>query len=249
MSAYRRLISSVSLLAIVLLVFTSPAVAQFGAPSGAEQEIVRVSAELQIENETTGRLIVTARIADGFHIYAQTQPKPFLASKISVAESAQFRITDSFRPDTTPLVHRHDVLDVELHEFEREVNWSAPVELTRGVDVASLNVTGTVFAQACNADRCLAPKTYAFTATVVRAATPVSPPDDTQSVIATEDIIGSRVRQNAGNHGSGDAAFEETRVGERGYGLRSGRHSIDGRRQFNKAVHAGQCADAVRFRF
>lgn len=176
MSAYRRLISSASLLALTLLVVSSPAVAQIGTPPGAEQEIVRVSAELQIQNETTGRLIVTAKIADGFHIYAQSQPKPFLASKISVAESPQFRITDSFRPDTAPLVHRHDALDVELHEFERVVNWSAPVELANGFDPAALSLTGTVFAQACDADRCLAPKTYSFTAQVVRVASQVSPP-------------------------------------------------------------------------
>lgn len=51
------------------------------------------------------------------------------------------------------------------------MNWSAPVELTREVDPASLNVTNTIFAQACNADRCLAPKTYSFTAKISQAAT------------------------------------------------------------------------------
>lgn len=170
MSVCRRLSLSAWLLTLILLVAVSPAIAQSGISSEAGTEIVSVSAELQVESSTSARLVVTANIADGYHIYAQSQPQPFLASKISVTESSQFRIVDSFRPDTTPLVHRHEALDVELHEFERVVNWSAPVELAPGIELSSLNVSGTVFAQACNADRCLAPKAYSFTATVTRVA-------------------------------------------------------------------------------
>ena len=52
---------------------------------------VTVSAEFTVaEDSSQGTLSITASIREGFHIYALTQPKPFIATRIHVDESDRF---------------------------------------------------------------------------------------------------------------------------------------------------------------
>ena len=62
-------------LAMAIFTITSPLLAQ----TESADKPVSVSAELRIRDDHSARLIVNANIADGFHIYAQSQPKPFLS--------------------------------------------------------------------------------------------------------------------------------------------------------------------------
>jgi Disulphide bond corrector protein DsbC len=123
--------------------------------------VVRISSTLTRTSDTVGQLSVTADITSGFHIYAQSQPRPFLATKITMAESPVVRVTRTFTPSRPPKSIRHPTLGVELHEYEGQVTWTALVEFSR-VPTAEVVVQGTVIAQACQEDRCLAPKTYEF---------------------------------------------------------------------------------------
>lgn len=135
---------------------------------------VTVSATIEWTENSNADLVVTAKIADGLHIYAQSQPKPFLASKIDVtAQSDQVAFIGDFTADRQPIRLDHESLGVELHQYEGTVQWRAPIKfnmdsLNRGDDLGStaskIQVDGTVFAQACEADRCFAPNTYSFTA-------------------------------------------------------------------------------------
>jgi suppressor for copper-sensitivity B len=102
-----------------------------------------------------------ADIANGFHIYAQSQPRPFLATRITVPESPAVRVSGAFNPSRPPKIVKHPTLGVELHEYEGQVTWTAPVEFSMPPS-ADLVMRGTVFVQACQEDRCLAPKTYKF---------------------------------------------------------------------------------------
>ncbi len=125
--------------------------------------VVRISSTLTRVSDTVGQLSVTADIESGFHIYAQSQPRPFLATRITVAESRVVRVTGVFTPSRPPKIIRHPTLGVELHEYEGQVTWTTPVEFSRA-PTAEVVVQGTVFAQACQEDRCLAPKMYEFMA-------------------------------------------------------------------------------------
>ena len=78
-----------------------------GSVSQKADSVVTVRAELKAgESERTGKLVVTAEIAKGYHIYAMTQPKPFIATRIAVAESARFSLSGPFQVSPRPTVHR-----------------------------------------------------------------------------------------------------------------------------------------------
>ena len=135
--------------------------------------VVRVSATLSRTSERTGQLAIRADIKNGFHIYAQSQPRPFLATEISVAASPAVRIAGAFTPSRPPTIIMHPTLKVELHEHKGQVTWTAPVEFL-SPSKRDIVVQGTVFAQACEEGRCLAPETYTFKA--VLAAQPAAMP-------------------------------------------------------------------------
>jgi suppressor for copper-sensitivity B len=133
------------------------------ARAGDDPPIVRVSSTLTRTTDRAGQISVTADIADGFHIYALSQPRPFLATRITVSESTAAHVTAAFTPSQPPRIVKHPTLQVELHEYEGQVTWTAPVVFS-STPSAELILRGTVFAQACQKDRCLAPKTYEFQA-------------------------------------------------------------------------------------
>lgn len=127
--------------------------------------VVTVHAAFFVNDDSrTGELSVTATLRDGYHIYAMTQPKPFLATKIHVEPTDQVKVSDSFTPARPPLMLRHESIDVDLHEYEGSITWTAPLRLTGDVDPRTVEITGEVFAQACDERGCLPPKKYAFTA-------------------------------------------------------------------------------------
>ena len=157
-------------LAMAIFAVTFPLQAQTESAEPPADKPISVSAELRILDGDSAKLIVKANIADGLHSYAQSQPKPFLATHIEIDASDQFQLTGPFTATAEPHRRQHPALDVELHEFEHAVSWSAPVHLL-GRDLDSLTITGHVFAQACTADRCLAPQKYLFTAKITRIET------------------------------------------------------------------------------
>jgi thiol:disulfide interchange protein DsbD len=144
-----------------VLAFVGPSLRP--AQAGDVPPVVRIFSTLTRTSDRVGQLSVTADIANGYHIYAQSQPRPFLATKITVAESPAVRVTGAFTPSRPPRIVKHPTLGVELHEYHGRVTWTAPVEFST-TPSAELAVRGTVFAQACQEDRCLAPKTYEFKA-------------------------------------------------------------------------------------
>ncbi|MEM6472088.1 MAG: thioredoxin family protein [Planctomycetota bacterium] len=144
--------------------------AQWPPPEGSGistpiNEHVIVSAELASTGGQTAELRVTAQIAEGLHIYAASQPKPFLASRIDVTEDIPgVQSIGEFHSDREPLRLRHEQLGVDLHEYEEAVTWTAPVILDTAA--SRVELAGSLFAQACEAERCFAPKTYTFTASL-----------------------------------------------------------------------------------
>ncbi len=146
---------------VLVLAFVGPSLRP--AAAGDVPPVVGISSTLTRTSDRVGQLSVTADVATGFHIYAQSQPRPFLATRITVTKSTPVRVTGAFTPSRPPKIVKHPTLEVELHEYEGQVTWTAPVALSSAPN-DELVVQGTVFAQACQEDRCLAPKTYEFKA-------------------------------------------------------------------------------------
>lgn len=162
--------------ALVLLAFiflVAPGLAQSqgdtqGDSSADASQPVRVRAEFRMHtDEQTGTLAVTASLQKGYHVYAMTQPKPFIATRIEVEGADQFALTNNWEASRAAKLRRHQSLDVELHEYEGQITWTAPFTLASGVSATELQIRGTVYAQACTESHCLAPKTYPFTARLV----------------------------------------------------------------------------------
>ena len=149
---------------------------------------VTVSAVVEVADIQAGseqaRLVITANVAEGLHIYAQSQPKPFLATKITVAENDQIKVAGQASPLRDPHLVRNESLNVNLHEFEGQISWEVPLSIASGVDLKTFEVTGEVFAQACDADRCFTPQTYNFVAKVYDVASFGAQTGNTQHVVA-----------------------------------------------------------------
>ncbi|HBO42583.1 MAG TPA: disulfide bond formation protein DsbD, partial [Planctomycetaceae bacterium] len=65
-----------------------------------------------------------------------------------------------------------DNLTVEYHEDK--VTWWAPLDIAPGVDLSTLKITGSVYAQACKT-ACIMPDDYKFTATLGKSPLAASP--------------------------------------------------------------------------
>ena len=121
----------------------------FGGSVGGER--VTLSGKYQIEKGTrNGRLSITAEIEPGWHVYSVTQPEGGpTRSVLKVAESDDFAVTGPFQPNVAPHVKPPDVFSVNSEEHEDEVIWTAPIQVSEGVDPAGLKPEVKYNGQVC----------------------------------------------------------------------------------------------------
>ena len=156
-----------------------------------QESVVKIGATWTRTSDKAGQLAVTATIQKGFHIYAQSQPRPFLATKIAVSDSVGLRMTGPFTASRPPTIIRHPSIKVDLHEYEGEVTWTAPVEFASATDAVA--VKGSIFIQACEDGRCLAPQTYAFATTLApQTALAGAPRTEPDAALPTSPVTPSR---------------------------------------------------------
>jgi suppressor for copper-sensitivity B len=138
----------------------------FGGLSGRNsnnEANVTVSAEFTAATADRPALVfVTAKITDGFHLYAVDQGGlpdggggP-LATTITISPTEQVQLIGTWQPVTPPDTHVDQDIwkGLELREHSGIVTWFAPVKITEGVDANGLTVAGTVSGQACNPQIC-----------------------------------------------------------------------------------------------
>lgn len=139
----------------------------------ATDEKVSLKAEFTAsKTEAPATLFVTAKIQDGFHLYAVDQgkladgsgPQP---TSLTLDEGQSVKLLGKFRPIEPPAAHIDEVVweGLELREHDGEVTWYAPIELPAGVDPASLKISGKLEGQACDPHMCI-PVELAFSAEV-----------------------------------------------------------------------------------
>lgn len=122
-------------------------------------------------------LMITAKIAPGWHVYSLTQASGGpTKTKIEVADSPQYHLIGQFRSIPDPTTHVDDTawVGLTIEEHANEVTWYAPIELTPGVDPATVKVSGKVRMLACQ-ESCI-PANKDFTARL-GAGVPIGPLD------------------------------------------------------------------------
>lgn len=141
---------------------------------------VEISAQISRVAPDEAELVITAKIQPGLHIYAQSQPKPFLATKINVKSSDQIRSVRPFVPSKEPVILKHEKLGAELHEHEGTISWRSRLQL-KDSD-ADTSISGIVFSQACEKDRCFAPTTTSFQVQLAGTSNPLSTQQETAAM-------------------------------------------------------------------
>ena len=165
----RRLLAYLVILAASALV-AAPAFAQLdglGSFGAAPPQVVKVSGEFTAPAVgKPGYLFLTAKIKSGWHIYSITQPAGGpVKTQIVPDPSNVYRLLEPFRPIQEPEKKVEPLFDnITVESHHNEVTWYAPLELAAGVDPKTVTITGKVMAQPCDANSCLAPQDFSFTA-------------------------------------------------------------------------------------
>lgn len=141
---------------------------------------VEISAQVSRVAPDEAELVITAKIQPGLHIYAQSQPKPFLATKITLKPDNQIRSAGPFVPSKEPVLMKHEKLGVELHEHEGTVSWRSRIQLKDSN--AATFIIGTLFSQACEKDRCFAPTTTPFQVQLAGTSHPLTTQQETAAM-------------------------------------------------------------------
>ncbi|MCO6044904.1 thioredoxin family protein [Aeoliella sp. ICT_H6.2] len=104
-------------------------------------------------DERPAVLMITANIDPGFHIYSLTQQTPGpLPTTISLDQSDDYKPIGNWRSIPEPKKHVDEVVwpGQTIEEYEDEVTWYLPIEISKGVDVEKLQIAGTIEMQACD---------------------------------------------------------------------------------------------------
>jgi thiol:disulfide interchange protein len=175
--------AAVALTAVLItLAGARPAVAQLGesllsgplAGAGGQPSdgVEKVTAAFTAASgKTPATLYITAHVAEGWHTYSLTQKQGEdggpLTTEIQLPDSKQYKLIGPLRPAPPPhIIHETSWGDLDIESHEGEVTWFVPIELAAGVKPEDVKIEGSVSAQACDADSCLPPKTFQFTATL-----------------------------------------------------------------------------------
>ncbi|MEM6798413.1 MAG: thioredoxin family protein [Planctomycetota bacterium] len=122
----------------------------FGDPDG---DPVTVTAQFTAATaERPAVLMVTAEIAPRWHVYSMTQPAGGpLRTEIKLTPSDQYRVAGSFAayPEHESHIDQLAWVGLEIQEHAEQVTWYLPIELSEGVDPATIAIAGVVEGQAC----------------------------------------------------------------------------------------------------
>ncbi|MBO0797785.1 MAG: protein-disulfide reductase DsbD N-terminal domain-containing protein, partial [Blastocatellia bacterium] len=143
-----------------LFLFGSAAFAQTPNP-------VSLSARLepaQIKQGQSAKVLITARIDPGWHLYSLTQPPGGpIPTKITIDEGGplvmdgkpqQPKPKEAVDPNFTP----PGGPDFITQTFEKEVTFTVPVKAAPGVPTGALKATVKIRFQVCDEHQCLPPK-------------------------------------------------------------------------------------------
>jgi thiol:disulfide interchange protein len=122
----------------------------FGGAPDADKILV-FGAFLAPQGDQPARLFVTAKLGPKWHVYSLTQPAGAVkATTIKLDPSDQYQLLGNFVPDRDPEVRQTEVYDVPLEEHYSAVTFSAPMQVTPGVDLGQLRIGGELEGMLCH---------------------------------------------------------------------------------------------------
>ena len=118
-------------------------------------------------------LAVTAKLEDGWHLYAISQkPGGPIATKIKVDAASPRQVSGAFAPDSAPQTRTVDDVPawkgLVIEEHSGTVTWRAPLQVGAG------EIRGAVSLQLCQDTTCLPPQSIPFTAPAVGPPAPAA---------------------------------------------------------------------------
>lgn len=111
------------------------------------------------------KLVVTADLQPGWNTYSITQPAGGqIRTQIKITPSPQFAV-GPFQPIEKPILHPEPAFGPSFiaEEHRGSVTWVAALQPAAGVDLATLDISGSLYAQACN-NVCMPPANLTFVA-------------------------------------------------------------------------------------
>jgi thiol:disulfide interchange protein/DsbC/DsbD-like thiol-disulfide interchange protein len=175
----------------------SPAAAQLdlsgiqvgGAAKSAEEgPPYKLSAEIKpAAGDQPVQLAITAKLSPGWRTYSITQPPGGpVRTKITVNPGAEFKLASDFKAEPKPAIKFDEVAykDLPLETHTGTVTWTAPLELSPGVDISQLKITGKVLLQVCDDQTCLPPAPVPFQAALAAPSVSAVAPPSAQPVAA-----------------------------------------------------------------
>lgn len=120
--------------------------------------------KLSMDNATEGKVVFTAKIDNGWHIYSTNVPEggPH-ATNITFANIDGARLVDGLVESRKPVEKFDDMFSLNIGTWEGEVSFTQKFVLTDGNTGCSLS--GKIEAMACNSGSCTPPKTVPFEVT------------------------------------------------------------------------------------
>ncbi|MCI0387851.1 MAG: protein-disulfide reductase DsbD N-terminal domain-containing protein [Acidobacteria bacterium] len=100
------------------------------------QNPVSVSAKIdqsQLKSGQTAKLLITAKLEPGWHLYALTQPAPPRAAKVTIDESGVFKLDGAARQPKPKIYKDPNFSEPDKpfmsQAFENEVTFAAPIKV------------------------------------------------------------------------------------------------------------------------
>jgi thiol:disulfide interchange protein DsbD len=111
--------------------------------------------------DKTYELHITASIESGWHLYSQVQPDNAVAEPTIVTfnKNALVSLNGKIKEEGKMEKFHDAKLDISANQYSSNVNFVQVVRLKAN---AKTNVNGSVRFQTCNEERCLPPRTVAF---------------------------------------------------------------------------------------
>jgi DsbC/DsbD-like thiol-disulfide interchange protein len=139
-------------LLLVLLSFTAKGIAQ--KPVSWDYTTKKISDKVY-------EVHLKATMNNGWHIYAQKQPKGGIGLPTTVKFSANPLLALKGSPQEKGKLEvvKNEEVDMENHQYEHEVEFVQTVTMKANIKT---NITGTIEFMACTDERCLPPETVTF---------------------------------------------------------------------------------------
>ncbi|MFN7944984.1 MAG: cytochrome c biogenesis protein CcdA [Blastocatellia bacterium] len=112
----------------------------------------------QVKPGEKAKLVLTAKIDPGWHLYSLTQPPPPRATKIALADGAPF-VMDGSPQQSKPVKAYDPNFQIDTETFENSATFTVPVKAAADLAPGPQKLIAKVTFQACDEHQCLPPRT------------------------------------------------------------------------------------------